>query len=375
VEEMTVPPYIPGHCHPAILFIGQAPASEEVRKGEPFVGPAGQEFNRLLRTAGLVRMDHAITNVFDEQLPKAGMDGVTITTKELRERKKAEKEDAEAKRFFDGQLLYALYDLPPIKRGRYLRPKWANHLGRLACEIEEIAPTLIVPMGDEALWAVTGNFGITAHRGSVGMTSAPWLRGSYKILPTYHPSYILRNYRARIAVISDLMKAKREMEYPEVQLPKRELWLEPSLDDIKAFKRRYLDDAEIISVDIETAKGQITCIAFAPSNTLALCVPFSDFGGKWNYWESLEEEQEAWRLVRDILALPVPKLLQNGPYDAQWLWVKMRVPVVNYLHDTRLLHHALYPELPKDLRTMGSIYENEGAWKQMRERKAEKRDE
>jgi len=360
---VTVPPYIPDHCRAKILFIGQAPASEEVRKGEPFVGPAGQEFDRLLRTAGIVRMDHAITNVFDEPLPKVGMDGVTITTKELKDQKKGE----------NPQLVH--YDLPPIKRGRYLKHEWAHHVGRLAAEIKSIAPTLIVPMGDEALWSVTGQFGITAHRGSVGMTSAPGLCDDYKILPTYHPSYILRNYRARHSIISDLMKAKREMEYPEVRLPRRVLWLEPKLPDIRMFKRKYLDDAEIISVDIETAKGQITCIAFAPSNLLALCVSFSDYTGKWNYWESLADEQEAWRLVRNILALPAPKLMQNGSYDAQWLWVKMRIPVVNYREDTRLLHHALYPELPKDLRTMGSIYENEGAWKQMREKKAEKRDE
>jgi hypothetical protein len=33
-----------------------------------------------------------------------------------------------------------------------------------------------------------------------------------------------------------------------------------------------------------------------------------------------------------------------------------------------ILHHALYPELPKGLGFMGSIYTNESSWKILRER-------
>jgi hypothetical protein len=44
--------------------------------------------------------------------------------------------------------------------------------------------------------------------------------------------------------------------------------------------------------------------------------------------------------------------------------------------DTMLLHHAMYPELPKSLGFLGSIYTNESAWKLMRQDSEElKRDE
>lgn len=360
--NQTVPATIPTHCRPKIMFVGQAPAEEEVQLGHPLVGSSGRELDRMLRLAGIVRADCAITNVFDAPIPSNDTDKITISTSELGTRKKEGGD-------------YAGYDLPPIKRGRYLRPEWAHHLPRLAAEIARVNPNLLVALGDEALWALTGSCGISAQRGAVTMASGPGSPQPRKVLPTFHPTYVIRNYRSRISVIADLMKARRECGRPDLHFPTRELWLEPSLDDIRTFKRAHLDVAEIVSVDIETSHGQITCIAFAPSPNLALCIPFTDYTCAFSYWPTQAEEVEVWRLVRDILALPVPKLLQNGLYDTQWLWVKMRIKTRNYLHDTRLLHHALYPELPKSLQYLGSVYENERSWKQMRARKAVKRDE
>jgi hypothetical protein len=33
-----------------------------------------------------------------------------------------------------------------------------------------------------------------------------------------------------------------------------------------------------------------------------------------------------------------------------------------------ILHHSMYPEMPKSLAFLGSIYTNEVAWKKMRDR-------
>ena len=87
---------------------------------------------------------------------------------------------------------------------------------------------------------------------------------------------------------------------------------------------------------------------------------------------------QAWRLVKEILALPMPKLAQNGLYDLQYLWRPHGIAVKNYAEDTMLLHHALYIELKKDLGYLGSIYTDEAAWKLMRHRAkdmVEKKDE
>ncbi|HKJ72683.1 MAG TPA: hypothetical protein VKA19_01080, partial [Alphaproteobacteria bacterium] len=85
-------------------------------------------------------------------------------------------------------------------------------------------------------------------------------------------------------------------------------------------------------------------------------------------------EAEALRYTAEILMGPWPKLLQYGTYDIQWIWERWGIPVLNYEQDTRLLHHALYPELPKDLATLGATYENERGWKILNSRKEDKRD-
>jgi DNA polymerase len=46
-----------------VFFIGEAPGAEEDRLGQPFVGPAGQLFNRILESCGLKRDEVYIANM------------------------------------------------------------------------------------------------------------------------------------------------------------------------------------------------------------------------------------------------------------------------------------------------------------------------
>ena len=52
-----------------IMFIGEAPGFNEDKKGEPFVGQAGQFLNTLLALAGLKRDEVYITNVVKSRPP------------------------------------------------------------------------------------------------------------------------------------------------------------------------------------------------------------------------------------------------------------------------------------------------------------------
>ena len=51
------------------LFIGEAPGAEEDRRGEPFVGRAGQLLNAMLLAIGLKREDVYIANVLKSRPP------------------------------------------------------------------------------------------------------------------------------------------------------------------------------------------------------------------------------------------------------------------------------------------------------------------
>lgn len=351
---MKVEPQWPDKIPTKIAFVGEAPEEEEVEKGKPFVGPSGRLFNTLMRTAGLDRTEYMITNVFSEKLPD---NDVSNWCSPLGEAKPG-----------------GYTDLPPIGSAGFLRPEYRWHLERLREELCQAQPTVIVPLGGTALWALTGQTGIAAHRGSVAAASQ--VVPGHKIIPTFHPKAVMHQWKFYPVVVGDLIRARAEAERgPAIILPKRELILEPTIEDINdAIPRLAAGDP--LSVDIETGWGQLTCIGFAPSAEYAICVPFLDKRAfNRNYWLIPEQEAQAWKLVRRILDLPNAKLGQNfGGYDFYWLLEKYNLRARNMTEDTRLLHHAIYPELPKGLEFMGNSYATQGAWKQWG-KKQEKRDD
>lgn len=235
-------------------------------------------------------------------------------------------------------------------------------------------PYVVVPMGPLALQTFTGDHRIESHRGAI-MAATQGHRG-VKIVPTLNPTHVMREWKFFHVVAADIEKALRESDFRDVRLPKRELWIAPTIGDIRHFKRSWLDGAELISCDIETGWSQMTCIGFAPDASRALVVPFWDLRQpSRSYWPTPAAEVEALDLCAEVLEGPVPKLFQNGPYDIYWLWDKYGIRVRNYRHDTRLIHHALYPEMPKSLEFMGACYATQGPWKLLRGGRTDKRDE
>lgn len=251
--------------------------------------------------------------------------------------------------------------------GNFIRAEFEPELERLGDELIEHNPNIIVCLGNVALWALIGKTGITKLRGTT-LPSILTVDG-FKLLPTYHPAAVLRNYDLRPTVIADLMKAKRESAYAEIRRPQREIWIEPDLHDIQHFVSNYIGST-LLSVDIETSGSRITCIGFAPSHDRAIVIPFDDERSKGgSYWASPRDELEAWRIIRSVLEDPtIPKLFQNGLYDIAFLWRSMKIKVLGAEHDTMLLHHALQPESLKSLGYLGSIYSDEGSWKGMRKK-------
>jgi hypothetical protein len=163
------------------------------------------------------------------------------------------------------------------------------------------------------------------------------------------------------------MKANREKDFPDIRRIKREIWIEPTIEDCYTFYERYIIGCEKLSIDIETAGNQITCIGFAPSGQVALVVPFFDRRKKGsNYWPTQKDEAAAWDFVRMVCSSNIPKLGQNILYDIAFTWRAVGIEMQNVEHDSMLCHHALQPESLKGLGFLASIYLSEGAWKQMR---------
>lgn len=332
-----------------IAIVGEAWGEHEERLQSPFVGPSGHELMKMLGEAGIKRSECYLTNVFNLR-PRPTNDIQNLCA------------DSPPP---------STHNMPPLSKGKYLRSEYFPQVRRLYSELQRVRPNITIAMGNTAAWALLLSTGITKFRGVCQPAAAPEVQG-LKVLPTIHPAVLFKGAGAwayRPLIVLDLRKARRESEYPEIRRPERTIYIEPSLEDLEWFYRAHLMYAEEITFDIETAGDQITCIGFAPSERVALVVPFSDprrDGG--SFWTTADDELYAWNFVRKVLALPCPKVAQNGLFDITFLW-RHGIPVNNFDEDTMLLHHALQPESEKSLGFLGSVYTNEAAWKTMRRRK------
>lgn len=328
-----------------IALVGEAWGESEERLRQPFVGAAGYELNKMLAEVGIHRADCLVTNVFNLR-PK----GNKIET-------------------LCGPKATAIAGYPALAKSLYVREEFAPELERLADELIEANPNVVVALGNTPMWALTGRTAISKFRGSTVLSSHTV--SGFKTLPTYHPAAVLRQWDLRPIAVIDLAKARRESFFPEIRRPAREVWIEPTVEDIYEFHRRYIEGAKILSVDIETAGRRVTCLGIAPSHTRAIVIPFDDPGGRGrNYWLDEKLEREVWRYIKGLLENPrLPKLFQNGLYDIAFLYKACGIKVAGATEDTMLLHYSLQPESLKGLGFLGSVYCDEGSWKQMREHK------
>ena len=240
-----------------------------------------------------------------------------------------------------------------------VRPELEEELDRLRRELVILAPNVVLAFGNTALWALTGYDKITQHRGT---TVESKLIPGLKVVPTYHPAAVLRKWDHLPFVVADIKKASAESPTKDIVRPSRKIMVEPSADEVVLFLGAISRNITgPVSVDIETAWEQVTCIGFAPTSDLCMVVPFVEAGCR-SYW-SYEDELKVWGAVQDFLQdNSIPKLFQNGSYDIQFLR-KHNISVRGEIEDTMLMHHALQPELPKGLGDLASLYTSERAWK------------
>jgi uracil-DNA glycosylase len=351
-----------------IVMVGEAWGEVEDRTGSPFAGSSGKELFTMLgevwteypedhefvcktynseslwlrvREDWFAKASIMLTNVFNLRPIENKIDNLCIS-----------KADAGLD-----------YPYPAIRAGKYVDPKYFPELARLKTEIELVNPNLIVALGNIPCWAIFNILPkITKLRGAVAPSI---LVPRIKALPTYHPASLFRQWQNRPIVLADLFKAKFESKFSEIRRPSRSIIINPTLQEIERYYLTRLSDSHLISVDVETVIGQISCVGFAPSPVEAMVIPIFDETS--NFWDTPDEEFEVWRLIERILKLPIPKLAQNGIYDIQY-FLKMGIVPARWEEDTMILHHSIYPEMTKDLGFLGSIYCNDTAWKNYRQR-------
>lgn len=309
---------VPG-CGPdnaRIMIIGEAPSTTEVRLGTPFVGKAGEELNKLLGSAHIDRGACYITNICREQV---------VGDKE--------------KFFFP-------------KRGTPSEP-YIRGIAAAVQDILRIQPNVIIPLGNYALWGMTMHKGIMKWRGSV-LHSPLNLPG--KIIPTIHPAALLRGkpddggeaqggmWKMRPVVIWDLERANYESRFSEFRLTERHISIDPRGAELDEAVHRLLE-SPFITVDIESFGGtRLACVGLGTNDpTRAWVIPWGD------------GDPSTRALLNYVLGSDNPKRGQNLMYDTTML-DQNGLYTKNVEFDTMLAQHVLFPEHPKGLDFLASIY-------------------
>lgn len=296
-----------------IMIIGEAPGKNEAKEGKPFVGRAGQLLDKLLAKNGLLRSHCYITNVIKEQPYKNNI-----------------------KPFIN---LSNKYPQVSEQSEKYIDYLWE--------EIEEVDPNLIIAAGNIPLYVLTGEKGSTKWRGSILQA-----KSGHKVIPIIHPASALRQFIWRHFITFDLKRAKKESKFPEIRRKKRNYIIEPSMLEIRSFLDECLN-RDLVAFDIEVGHGEVSCISFAYNSEEAISIPFMKRGVEYMM---PDQEYEVWTKIGQILEDPnITKVAQNTTFDASFLFRKYGIKPVN-LHDTMIMCAILYPDFPKGLDFITSIY-------------------
>lgn len=350
---------------PDIVFIGEAWGEQEQRFQTPFVGPAGQEFSRMLAQAGYgneaLPYNYTSSTRMMGYWERTGFKFLNV----FNERPPANNVETFFARPADNTPINR--KLPRRRFGtsnHYVREEYAFHVHDLHKELERLKPNVIVALGNTALWALSLPPTISKLRGNV--TSSKW----GKVIPTYHPAMLLRNWSNRTVSVLDLHKALRESKSPNLSTPERIIWTEPTIADLYKWWEDYGSKTDLLTIDIETVKKiQVAELGFASSPTMALHIPFvyKEDNIYKSWWPDAKTELEAWEFVRVVCESSVPKIGQNVlQYDAYFMAKALGIPILNITEDTMTLSHCWQPELEKSLGFLGSLFLTEREWKSIR---------
>ena len=151
-----------GSPHAALMFVGEAPGADEDAQGQPFVGRAGQLLTKMIEAMGLSRETVYIANIIKCRPPE--------------NRNPQPDEIAACSPFL-------------LKQIEAIRPKVICALGTFS------AQTLLETQ--QKISALRGKF--HDYHG-------------VKLLPTFHPAYLLRNPNEKKTVWEDLKKIMEELK-------------------------------------------------------------------------------------------------------------------------------------------------------------------
>lgn len=297
-----------------IYIIGEAPGEEEDSQLKPFIGPAGDDLNRGLNSAGILRSECYVDNLY-------------------RKRPAANNFDYARNADDFGQSIRNLKDTIASNR-----------------------PRVVVLCGSEPLRYLldkTPKDKISKWRGSCVEKDGQL----YYVIN--HPSFITRQ-RQHFPIfchdfkrIKDVLSGRYSKPAHNFLIAKNSLQIHEAVDEILSCNQ----DQEI-TVDIETSKKdptKIFCCGFGLSNSRAICLVNSDRNSL-----SLAFNSALHHITNSKLRL----VYHNGyDFDTEAFYLQGISDRID--EDTFLAFRNLEPELPKSLAFLTSLYTWEPYYKDM----------
>ena len=319
-EKRRVPPR--GDINAPIVIVGEAPGEQEEKYLKPFIGRSGSLLMDCAAKAGIPEYKLYLTNVIKER-PKNNV----IT--------------------------------PFFSKGKFTDLA-LPYLAELKEELSQTTANIIVPVGNVAAAALCGLSSITKYRGSI--MESTMLPGR-KVVPTIHPAAAMRMYIQRYFITHDLRKALAQSEFPNIRLPQRNLIITPTLTDFRMWLAEFYDKVQRgecqkrIAFDIEiTGSLELSCFSLAYNPNEAICVAVDRY--------SLQDEMETMLLVAKILEDPAMEVIgQNINFDLYFCLKKYHIHPKCQIQDTMIGHNVIYPDFPKGLDFLCSIYTDEPYYK------------
>lgn len=302
-----------GSLNARIAFIGEAPGEYESRQKAPFVGASGKFLFDATKRSGLNRTNTYLTNVIKRQL-------VLSSKSDARDNIKGEELE-----------------------------HWRGLLWWELSHIENLE--VICALGNEAIYALTGEKGVEKLVGSIFRVTSPVNGKEYVVVCNFNPAFPMREPSREVTFRFALGKVSRVAEkgFKEEEFIER---INPTpaeaTEYILTLREKALDLDTYVSWDIEVMGQETACIGIGGIDNDAMCINFRD--QRENRWSVMDEAHVRLQLNDLILNDPeVKKTAQNGQFDAYWIALKDRIHVQRMIFDTLLAHHACFPQLPHNL--------------------------
>jgi len=298
------------------MILGEAPGKREDDSGVPFVGRSGFVLDKALDKFGLSREQIYIGNAVSCRPP---------------DNRKPNKREVKACRH------------------------WVDR------QLETIQPKFVLLLGNTPLESLTGKGGIKKRRGR------PWEQDGIIYLATYHPTFVLRDERARIPFEADIELFSEIVKSGKIP---REEGLNWAIVDSRVKFEEMLEDLHgTVSFDVETtglyawddASAElprnpnypdvprypgIVSLGFG-TRTRQWCLPIGHPGGpRWRRAELKRMFQAMDAKLRDCVLVA-----HNGKFDSNWLNIHHDVDW-RCAFDTMLAHYLLDENSFHDLKLL-----------------------